>query len=125
MDRTNAQAFLPFFPRICSVGNTGSRVPVVVIFFGDDAVLFWERERGDVSGLYTQREVEREGRGGERCEKEEKKTTYPPSEYGRWQHCGKEEGGEDGSLHFGFLFFSFSSLGKLLFLLSLLMEMNR
>lgn len=79
MDKTNAQAFLPFFPRICSVGNTGSRVPVVVVFFGDDAVLFWERE--DVSGIYTQREVGREGRGGERCERKKKKkeelTQYP------------------------------------------------
>lgn len=80
MDKTNAQAFLPFFPRICSVGNTGSRVSVVVVFFGDDAVLFWgrEREREDVSGLYTQRWG---GRGGERCERKKKKkqelTQYP------------------------------------------------
>lgn len=126
MDRTNAQAFFPFFPRICSVGNTGSRISVVVVFFGDDAVLFWERERERMSVDFTHRGRWR-GRGGEGrdAKKKKKKTTYPPSEYGRWQHCGKEEGGEDGSLHFGFLFFSFSSLGKLLFLLSLLMEMNR
>lgn len=47
------------------------------------------------------------GGEGERCErkKEEETRTYPVSEYGRWQHCGKEEGGEDGSLHFAFLFF--------------------
>lgn len=125
MDRTNAQAFFPFSPRICSVGNTGSRISVVVVFLGDDAVLFWGGEREDVSGLYTQREVGREGRGEMRKKTKAKRRTYPVSEYGRWQHCGKEEGGEDGSLHFGFLFFSFSSLGKLLFLLSLLVEMNR
>lgn len=69
------------------------------------------------------------GRGGEgrdaKERKKKKERTYPVSEYGRWQHCGKQEGGEDGSLHFGFLFFSFSSLRKLLFLLSLLVEMNR
>lgn len=106
MERTNAQAFLPFFPRICSVGNTGSRVSVVVVFFGDDAVLFWERERMSVDFTH------RGGEGGEgrdaKERKKKKETTYPVSEYGRWQHCGKQEGGEDGSLHFGFLFFSFS-----------------
>lgn len=83
MDRTNAQAFFPFFPRICSVGNTGSRISVVVVFFGDDAVLFWGGEREDVSGLYTQREVGREGRGGEGRDAKERKrrkeelTQYP------------------------------------------------
>lgn len=67
------------------------------------------------------------GGEGERCErkKEEETRTYPVSEYGRWQHCGKQEGGEDGSLHFAFSFsFPFSSLRKLLFLVSRL-EMNR
>lgn len=103
MERTNAQAFFPFFPRICSVGNTGSRISVVVVFFGDDAVLFWERERGCQWTLHT--EVGREGRGEMRTKKEEETRTYPVSEYGRWQHCGKEEGSEDGSLHFAFLFF--------------------
>lgn len=82
MDRTNAQAFFPFFPRICSVGNTGSRVSVVVVFFGDDAVLFWEREREreDVSGLYTQREVGRRGGEGRDAKKKKKKQlTHHPN----------------------------------------------
>lgn len=83
------------------------------------------RERGCQWTLHT----EGGGEGGEgrdaKERKKKKERTYPVSEYGRWQHCGKQEGGEDGSLHFGFLFFSFSSLGKLLFLLSLLVEMNR
>lgn len=108
MDKTNAQAFFPFFPRICSVGNTGSRVSVVVVFFGDNAVLFWEREGMSVDFTH------RGGEGGEgrdaKERKKKKETTYPVSEYGRWQHCGKEEGGEDGSLHFDF--FSFPFLGE-------------
>lgn len=69
MDRTNAQAFFPFFPRICSVGNTGSRVSVVVVFFGDDAVLFWGRERERMSVDFTHRG----GEGGEGRDANEKR----------------------------------------------------
>lgn len=80
MERTNAQAFFPFLPRICSVGNTGSRVSVVVVFFGDDAVLFWkrERERGCQWTLHT--EGGGEGRGEMRKREKRKKkqlTQYP------------------------------------------------
>lgn len=76
MDKTNAQAFFPFFPRICSVGNTGSRVPVVVVFFGDDAVLFWEREGMSVD--FTHRGGEG-GEGRDAKKKKKKQLTHHPN----------------------------------------------
>lgn len=74
MDKTNAQAFFPFFPRICSVGNTGSRVSVVVVFFGDDAVLFWERERMSVDFTHSGGEG---GEGRDAKERKRKKKNLP------------------------------------------------
>lgn len=70
-----------------------------------------ERERGCQWTLHTEGGGEGgEGRGEMRKKEKEKRRIYPVSEYGRWQHCGKEEGGEYGSLHFDF--FSFPFLGK-------------
>lgn len=126
MDKTNAQAFFPFFPRICSVGNTGSRVSVVVVFFGDDAVLFWERERERMSVDFTHR-GRWGGRGGEGRDAKERKrrkeelTQYPNTVDGNIAERRRVVKMEV----FILISFLFLFLGKLPFLLSLLMEMNR
>lgn len=81
-------------------------------------------EREDVSGLYTQREEGREGRGEMRKREKRKKkelTQYPNTVDGNIAESRRVVKMEV----FILISFLFLFLGKLLFLLSLLMEMNR